>query len=49
MGIPIIKATDADITKPKNNPKWGCEVSEFDWHCDIEEICWLTESEVTVP
>ena len=31
MTITIRKATEADIDKLKNNPTWGCEVSEFDW------------------
>jgi len=48
MSITVRKATEADINKLKNNPTWGCEVSEFDWHYDSEEICWLTEGEVTV-
>ena len=48
MDIAVRKATEADIAKLKNNPTWGCEVSEFDWHYDSNEICWLTEGEVTV-
>ena len=41
-------AHDIMDIKLKNNPTWGCEVSEFNWHYDDEEICWLTEGEVTV-
>ena len=48
MAITVRKATEADICKLKNNPTWGCEVSEFDWFYDSTEICWLTEGEVTV-
>lgn len=48
MTITVRKSTEADIAKLKNNPTWGCEISEFDWHYDSEEICWLTEGEVTV-
>ena len=39
MSITVRKATEADIAKLKNNPTWGCEVSEFDWHYDTGEIC----------
>ncbi|MCL2202519.1 MAG: cupin domain-containing protein [Defluviitaleaceae bacterium] len=48
MKITVRKATEADIAKLRNNPTWGCGVSEFDWHYDSEEICWLTEGEVTL-
>ena len=48
MIITVRKATEADIARLKNNPTWGCGVSEFDWYYDSEENCWLTEGEVTV-
>ena len=34
MKIITRKATEADISKLKNNPTWGCDVSEFDWYYD---------------
>ena len=48
MNILVRKATEADIAKLKNNPTWGCEVSEFDWYYDSDEACILVEGEVTV-
>ncbi|MCL1878369.1 MAG: hypothetical protein FWF80_05890 [Defluviitaleaceae bacterium] len=38
MEIVVRKATEADIAKLKNNPTWGCEVSEFDWHYSREPV-----------
>ena len=48
MQIVTRKATEADISKLKNSPTWGCEVSEFEWSYSQKEVCWLTEGEVTV-
>jgi uncharacterized cupin superfamily protein len=48
MAIKVRKATEADKKRLKNNPIWGCGVSEFDWFYDSDENAWITEGEVTV-
>lgn len=48
MEIIVRKPTPQEAEVMRQNPTWGCEVSEFDWYYEQEEHCLLTQGEVTV-